>query len=217
MNATEAADESGQLLLIARHGQGHANADRTVAGPSCRGLTDTGRAQARGLARRLAFSADVTAIHFSTTLRARQTAQIIAARLRLNPHREPALRVPDPGEAEGMTWIEARRAWPADPLAPRRPRARRSEPWQTYLERAQRALERILAANPNGRVLVVGHTETLAAMVALRGNGTGHRFVRSLDFCAMTTWNVPRLPGQPVLLPSGGSPVVECASRVGRN
>jgi probable phosphoglycerate mutase len=202
-------DQSGRLLLIARHGQGFANAERVIAARSCRGLTETGRAQARGLARRLARSGGVSAIHFSTTLRARQSAQIIAAALGINPRRQPGLRVPEAGQAEGMGWIQARRTWPADPHVPRRPRAPGCEPWQAYLDRAQQALQQIIATHPGGRVLVVGHSETLAAMIALSraahacvpdalGNhgsdrGEGRPPVTPLDFCAVSPWCLPQL------------------------
>lgn len=190
MSSGTPADADEPLLLIARHGQGHANITRVIAGRSCPGLTATGQAQARGLARRLARTGGVTAIHFSTTLRARQSAQIIGTALGVNPRRQHGLRVPDPGDAEGMRWVDARRAWPPDPLAPRRPRARGSEPWQAYLERARQALEQIMATHPGGRVLVVGHAETLDAMATLPAISDDRRPVTTLDFCAVSTWRV---------------------------
>jgi probable phosphoglycerate mutase len=179
-----------RLLLIARHGQGFANAERTIAGPSCLGLTETGRAQARGLARRLARTGGVNAIHASTTARAMQTAQTIGGALRVNPRRQSGLRVPDPGLAEGTTWAAARQAWPADPFGGR-PQAPGREPWLTYLARAQQSLSGILGAHPGGRVLVVGHNETLAAMIALCHERDDQRGPRPhLDFCAVSTWQL---------------------------
>ncbi|GEM_PF-1112838 len=184
MNATAWSE-----LVIARHGHAHCNDTRTIAGPGCTGLTETGRAQARALADRLRREGGIGEIHASTTRRAWETATLIADILDVPVREQHQLRVPDPGEAEGRQWSAARDAYPIDPDNPVRPIADGGERWTDYLARAAAALTAILNTAPGGRVLVVGHSETAAAAFAmsLGTNQLGKMKVR-LDCAGITRW-----------------------------
>ncbi|NJC66133.1 histidine phosphatase family protein [Planosporangium flavigriseum] len=79
--------------------------------------------------------------------------------------------------------------WSTDPHNPNRPLPHDAETWTDYLDRATRDLGNILDRHPSGRVLVVGHTETLAAMYALL---LGVRNLGSLKVdmkpCGLSVW-----------------------------
>jgi broad specificity phosphatase PhoE len=190
-------EQAAPEVLIVRHGQAHANVSRTILGPACTGLTEEGQAQAAAVASGLAELGNVTAIYASTTLRAAQTAQIIGDRLQLAVDYRPTLRVPDPGAVEGEVWAEARQRWPVDPDNPTRPLAPDSEPWAAYLERATVDLDYILESTRAGRVVIVGHTETVNAMYALLlGVRTLARLRVTLSPCEVSTWRaVPERQG----------------------
>jgi probable phosphoglycerate mutase len=181
-------------IIIARHGHAHCNEHRIIAGPACKGLTDNGRAQANALGQRLADRGGITAIHASTTPRALETAHIAAQYLGLPVQEEPDLRVPDPGDAEGWFWPDARTHWPLDPDYPTRPLAG-GETWRGYLARSGGWLDELISAHPGGRVLIVGHTETGTAMLSsLLGVLSLHRMYIHLGCCKYLVWrcSIPR-------------------------
>ncbi|GAA0956055.1 histidine phosphatase family protein [Virgisporangium aurantiacum] len=179
---------AARSLIVVRHGRARCNDTGSIAGPTCAGLTDTGRTQATATAHRLAGD-NVTEVHASTTPRALETAHRIAAVLDLPVIRQPGLRVPDPGAAEGLRWPDARRRWPPDPLNPTRPTAPDSEPWLAYLGRATATLAELVDANDSGTLLIVGHSETLTALMhLLLGVATLDRLKIDLDHCAITRW-----------------------------
>jgi probable phosphoglycerate mutase len=176
-------------ILLVRHGRAHCNDAGTIAGPNCAGLTLAGRGQATATARGLATGPLIHAIHASTTLRAWQTAEIIAEALRLDVTPEPSLRVPDPGAAEGERWEVARARWPRDPHNPTRPAAPGAEPWNAYLDRAAASLSRQFDNHPGGRRLVIGHSETASAVLQfLLGVRDLVRLKLAFDHCAITIW-----------------------------
>ncbi len=180
-------------VLIARHGHALCNERHIISGPNCEGLTDLGRAQAHALGDRLAAAGNVTAIHASTTPRAMETARIVGRILGHQVHAEQDLRVPDPGQAEGRSWREARQDWPTDPDYPTRPLAPQGETWTDYLTRAGRRLDTLLGEHPGGRVLVFGHTETATAMLTvILGTADLGRLKLGLDHCATSTWRTAR-------------------------
>ncbi|HET9989769.1 MAG TPA: histidine phosphatase family protein, partial [Kofleriaceae bacterium] len=107
-------------ILLARHGQTAWNALGRLQGHTDIELDDTGRAQAKDLARTLA-AAGVTRVWSSDLARARETAAIVAAELGLPPPEVDAeLRERKFGVFEGLTrdqcvaqHPEAWRAWVA--------------------------------------------------------------------------------------------------------
>lgn len=168
MTARETTEGAGELL-IARHGQAHCNLTGVIAGPAtCTGLTPLGRAQAQALAVRLQHEArdsPVTEIHASPRRRAQETAEIIAHALALHVQYHDDLRDPDYGPAaEGRTWTDLLAAFSGDPTAcPELPLAHGGEPWTASATRVMQALTRLRAGDPSGRILVVGHAETVKA------------------------------------------------------
>src|SRR5438105_5656365 len=131
-------------LVLVRHGETDWNAERRWQGHTDVPLNARGREQARSLAEELA-DQPIEAIYASDLSRARETAEIVAARLRLPVVVDPDLREIDAGSLEGLTREEiGGRAWDG-------------EAHQAHGERVLRAVRRIAAAHPAGRVLVVAH------------------------------------------------------------
>lgn len=97
---------ASQIYLF-RHGQTDWNAQGRFQGHTDVPLNDTGRAQARELAEKL-HKAALEAILSSDLSRARETADIVAARLAVPVRSDPGLREAFLGEAQGMTYDEIR-------------------------------------------------------------------------------------------------------------
>ena len=132
-------------LLLVRHGETDWNADGRLQGQTDRPLSDFGRQQARRLADELA-TEDFEAIYSSDLARARETAEIVGARLELPVSFDPDLREKDWGTWERLTAVERDRVEFA------------GESTEAHQERILRALERISERHPgDGNVLVVTH------------------------------------------------------------
>jgi probable phosphoglycerate mutase len=100
-------------VLLLRHGQTDANAGGVLQGWRPTPLNAAGHAQARRLAERLAtFTPHVRRIVSSDLVRARQTAETVAAALSLEPAFDPAWRERGLGEMEGQT-VGERETWRA--------------------------------------------------------------------------------------------------------
>jgi probable phosphoglycerate mutase len=84
-------------VFLARHGQTAYNLEGRFQGQLPVPLDDTGRAQAAELAERAA-SHDFVKLWCSPLLRARETADIVAARIGLEPHEDPRLMETDAGD-----------------------------------------------------------------------------------------------------------------------
>ena len=130
------------ILLLVRHGETDWNAERRWQGHADVPLNARGREQAKALAETLAADR-IDAIYTSDLSRARDTAEIVAARLGIEAVADPALREIDVGSREGRT-------------------GEIDEPWDGEESTAHEA--RILAAiggiaerHPGARVLVVTH------------------------------------------------------------
>lgn len=90
------------LITLVRHGQTDWNLARRIQGTTDIPLNETGRADARAAAARLRDATHHT-IYASPLLRARETAEIIAAELGLDaPSLVPEIREREFGEGEGM-------------------------------------------------------------------------------------------------------------------
>lgn len=100
-------------LWFARHGQSTWNAEGRWQGQADPPLSARGRAQAERLAEQLA-GAGVALLAASDLARARETAEIVGARLGLAPHLDPALREHDVGAWSGLTHAEIERRWPEE-------------------------------------------------------------------------------------------------------
>lgn len=140
-------------LLLVRHGETDWNAEGRLQGHTDRPLNDYGRRQAQALAEQLA-GARVDAIYTSDLARARETAEIVAARLGLPVAVDPDLREKDWGTWEGLTSEE------------RLTVEFQGESTEAHRERVMRAIERIVAAHAGGRVVVVTHGGSLRRIQA---------------------------------------------------
>jgi len=156
-------------VFLVRHGATVASAEDRFAGESDVPLSDTGREQARGLARRLA-SEPIVAAYASDLSRASETARIVAEPHGLPVTERPELREISHGHWEGRTRadVEARFAdeyatWIQDPytFAPRG-----GETGLAVTARAIPAIRRILEEHAGGRVLVVSHKATIRLLIS---------------------------------------------------
>ena len=195
-------------VLLIRHGEAHCNTAGVIASTSCRGLTPTGRAQVLRLGHRLVdelVHGPVAALLTGPVRRAQETACMIGDLLGMYPCSHFDLRVPDPGQVEGHTWEEVRRELPPDPDRPTRPLIPGGEPWHRYLDRAHDFLIDILLNHPGGRIIVVGHSETVTA---LSPNSWAH----APSACSTSTRTRPASPASP---PSPNDPTFRSPANAG--
>lgn len=182
------------LLTLVRHGQTDWNLDRRIQGSTDIPLNDTGRADARAAAGRL-MRGTHHAVYASPLLRARETAEIIADELGLNP---PTLvddvREREFGDGEGLLvqdYIQAYGDWRADVPG--------AETLDAVCVRAMTALHRIARtarrrSSPTAESIIVvthggvirsliEHTSggTLPKLGGVLANGSLHRFEVSPD------------------------------------
>lgn len=154
-------------VLLVRHGEAHCNVAGVIASSTCSGLTRVGRHQADQLARRLlvehSAGQPITKLFASSVRRAAETAHAVATLIGVDLDVEPDLRVPDPGPADGQSWEMLRRQYPPDPHRPTRPLIDGGESWRHYLGRAHAWLADLFHKHPGGRIVVVGHSETVTA------------------------------------------------------
>jgi broad specificity phosphatase PhoE len=132
-------------VLLARHGQTNDNLEPLrFQGFTDTPLNDTGRAQARELALRVAELPDpIRALWTSDLSRARETAEIVGAHVGLEARLDPRLREANRGRWEGYTFEEIERSDPEEYAAWRRGGAAWRFPGGESLQEQQ---NRVLAA-----------------------------------------------------------------------
>ena len=136
-----------------RHGETDWNAEGRLQGHSDRPLNGHGREQARALADRLAGAA-IDALYASDLARARETAEIVGARLGLPVVVDADLREKDWGSWEGLTPAEREQV------------EFEGETTESHRERTLRAVRSIAEQHPAGRVVVVTHGGSLRRVQA---------------------------------------------------
>jgi 2,3-bisphosphoglycerate-dependent phosphoglycerate mutase len=151
-------------LLLVRHGETDWNRDRRFQGHADPPLNATGREQAEALAAELG-GQEIDLVYTSDLLRARETAEIIAARVGADVVALRELREIHVGNWEGLSWPEIEERYPE---GVRRWHEHGSgwESGETYEQLGERilgALRQIAAQHPGQRVLVVGHGGTIRA------------------------------------------------------
>jgi broad specificity phosphatase PhoE len=101
-------------VLLARHGQTNDNLEPVrFQGFRDTPLNDTGRAQAHELAERIAAEPEpIRSLWASDLSRARETAEIVGAKIGLTPRLDPRLREANRGVWEGHLFIEIEREDP---------------------------------------------------------------------------------------------------------
>jgi len=158
-------------LYIVRHGATDWNQAMRMQGHTDIPLNAEGKEQAKRIATRLStINPSIEAVWSSDLSRARQTAEAIAAPLRLPVRTTPLLREIMLGEWEGLNAeeIEARgdgellRRYRLSPHGQRPPGG---ETLDQVWERMMRARDEITAAHTVGQIAIVGHGGTLRALL----------------------------------------------------
>ncbi len=171
-------------LVFLRHGESLGNAENRFQGQADFPLTERGRAQARALTERWqAAGTTFDRAIASPLLRARQTAEIVCAALRVPLEFDPGWMEIDNGKMAGLTAEEGEHLMPRPPfMTPYMHYGETGESrWELYL-RAGANLQR-LVDSPPGRILVVAHGGILnMAMYAMlnipvQANSSGPRFL----------------------------------------
>ncbi len=108
------AQDALRGVLLARHGQTNDNLEPIrFQGFRDTPLNDAGRAQARELASRVAALSDpIGSLWASDLSRARETAEIVGARVGLEPRLDPRLREANRGRWESYTFEEIKQSEP---------------------------------------------------------------------------------------------------------
>lgn len=184
---TSKAVSSPGRLLVLRHGQSEWNAARRWQGQADIDLTETGRAQARTAAERLAngFAAGFSAVISSDLTRARDTATIIASVTGLELlAADPRLRETHVGEWQGLTHDEIERDWPGYLDTHRRPPGFESE--DSILERVTASFADLSARFADGNILVVSHAGIVR--VLRRRLGAPDERIANLGGSWFTVW-----------------------------
>jgi broad specificity phosphatase PhoE len=160
-----------QLFLV-RHGQTDWNVSRRHQGQKDVPLNAEGVRQAEELAARLA-AEHFDAIYSSDLQRALRTAQILAHGHRLDVITDLRLREVSVGEWEGTYVEDNLRASPerftASHVDPTIPLAPGGESTAQVAERTAAFANEVSQKFPQGRVMVVAHGLTLAALMCLAG------------------------------------------------
>jgi broad specificity phosphatase PhoE len=154
-------------ILLARHGETDWNRDSRFQGQADPPLNDAGRDQARALAERLA-GESLEAVYSSPLHRALETAEIVAARLRLPVTILEPLREIDVGSWSGLTRAEVEARFP-EAYARWLAFEHGWDGGETYDELGARvvpALAELAALHPGGRVLAVTHGGPIRAVAA---------------------------------------------------
>jgi broad specificity phosphatase PhoE len=175
-------------LLLARHGETDWNRDGRWQGQSDTPLNELGREQARELAESLD---GIDAVYSSDLARARETAEIVAARLGLEIKVDERLRERSFGAWEGLTMEEIERRYEQ---AHGRWRAGEghgaddAETFDAFAARVHSFLEEVLRRHPDETVLVVGHGGSIRVIHALASGldyVKDHRSIPAVANCAV--------------------------------
>jgi alpha-ribazole phosphatase len=177
-------------LILVRHGETNWNAQSRYQGQANVPLNDLGQQQAAALAHRLARH-EVTAVHASDLLRARQTAQVIALPHRLPVQEEPRLREMSFGDWEGLTYAEIQERdagrmadWFADPVCVAPPGG---ETLDQVAGRARSALDAIVETDIDQTVVLVSHGGLLRVLICLSlGIDIRHHWRFRLDVASLS-------------------------------
>lgn len=165
--ASAEAPAPGTVLLLVRHAvtdhTGHVLTGRAPGVP----LSETGRAQADGVAARLA-KLPITALYTSPIERTAQTADAIARAVGLEPRVLDGVMEADFGEWTGGSLLELSQSelWKVVQEAPSRARFPGGESLAEMQARVVGALEGVVADHPGEVVAVVSHADPIKAAVA---------------------------------------------------
>lgn len=172
------------LLHLLRHGQSTWNVEQRVQGQTRHvPLTPAGIAQAQEARERLRGVA-LTAVLSSDQLRARQTAEIVAATHRLEVRETPLLREQGLGSLEGKYYHELREEPIPEDVHVSEVRCGGGESMADVATRLRRLLDVLRREfRDDDQVLLVSHGDTLRILLTLLDGG-GHRDVDWVTYAA---------------------------------
>jgi broad specificity phosphatase PhoE len=175
------------LILLARHGETDDNIEPIrIQGWRDTPLNDTGRAQAHELAERVA-GEGIAALYSSELSRARETAEIVGARIGLEPIIDPRFAEGNRGELEGRLWQDVAADDPELYAAWRRAGSGFRFPGGESL---QEQMDRVIAG-----LVDVTQAGALPALVVCHGGSIrvalSHTHNRGLD--VFHDWDVPNV------------------------
>lgn len=137
-----------------RHGITDWNIQRIAQGSSDIPLNETGREQARAIAGRLAQEEPWDVIISSDLIRARETAETIAAELEMSIDEiDPRIRELSGGLIEGTTEADRIERWGPD----WREQDLQREPLSAGIKRSDEAIQEAMEKYPGKRILMVSH------------------------------------------------------------
>lgn len=154
-------------MLLLRHGQTALSVDKRFSGLGDHGLTEVGRQQAADAGQRLA-TAGADVVVTSPLLRARQTAEVVAAAAGLEVLVDDGLRETDFGAWEGCTFGEVQQRWPdelAAWLSDTAVAPPDGESFDATAVRVRRARDRLLAAHGGRSLVVVSHVSPIKTLL----------------------------------------------------
>lgn len=155
-------------VLFVRHGQTPTTGSVLPGRAEGLHLADAGRAQAEGVAGRLAGIKGVAAVYASPLERTQETAQPIADRLGLEVEAHPGLLECDFGDWTGAE-LKGLRKLPEWKVVERYPTGFRFPGGESFSEMQTRitgAVAGICAAHPGSIVVAVSHADPIKAVVA---------------------------------------------------
>jgi broad specificity phosphatase PhoE len=152
-----------QITLI-RHGESVANVGNFISDDPGKpvGLTDTGRAQAAALARRLR-GETFTHAYVSEFPRARETAAILLRHHQLPLHVDARLNE----RKSGMDGLPVHAFNDQVKLDPLHFKTATGESFLEQMERVRSFLDELAARHPHGKILAVSHENPIIAALAL--------------------------------------------------
>jgi broad specificity phosphatase PhoE/ribonuclease HI len=163
-------------FLLVRHGQTAMSVDRRYSGRGDVPLTDHGKQQAAGAAKRLGameglvVDGEVAPIVASPLMRTQQTAQAIADALGGRVETHPGLIETDFGEWEGLTFTEAmdrdpalHAEWLADTSVP----PPGGESFDVVHRRVRKARDELIARYGGRTVIVVSHVTPIKSLLRM--------------------------------------------------
>jgi probable phosphoglycerate mutase len=153
----------GRLILV-RHAESEGNRDRVFTRSPAVPITERGRAQAQAVGSWIEQRARPSVIVTRPFVRARQTADILAAALGVPVVVEPDLREQSYGEMAGQPYGTLREAPGYDPHSYWEWRPPAGETLVEVAARAGSALDRLVHAHPSDDVVVVSHGGVMAAL-----------------------------------------------------
>lgn len=191
--ATMAADSAPRTQFwVLRHGQTDYNVERRLQGQRESRLTELGRRQADGTGRALAaMGLAFDACYCSPLRRARETAELVAARLGLRPIPDPRLQEWCLGQGEGLLWDEAAAEFPQLALLNRRDDPELGLPGgetrRQLWTRVGEALEELAARHAGQRLLLVSHGGAIRAMFHhVCGDVPAHAWLPQVDNASLS-------------------------------